>query len=266
MIEIFKKTRLARLVRLAVGAHEIPFWQLVMLNYAKRYTKHTISFGGKPLRITDACSFIGIYRSIFIKRCFHFQCAELNPHIIDAGCNIGLATIYLSSLYPNARFTLIEPDPDVFACLKYNIESQDIKKAILVNAAISNTDGQLEFRSEGGASGRLVANGKGNRTVRAIRLSSVLNHPVEFLKMDIEGAELDVLEESQTKLMNVKRMFIEYHSFNDRPQKLSEILRILSEAGFRYQIHEDFTSRNPFKHIEDNDGMDLQLNIFAIRS
>ena len=82
--------------------------------------------------------------------------------------------------------------------------------------------------------------------------------------MDIEGAETDVLL-SSNKLDQVNQMFIEYHSFYDSDQKLSQLLEILSQNHFRYYIQKIFCPSKPFQKIDCINGMDLQLNIFAIR-
>ena len=60
-------------------------------------------------------------------------------------------------------------------------------------------------------------------------------------------------------------MFIEYHSFKYKPQELSELLSILEKAGFRYYIDKIFGPNKPFLEITDNQSMDLQLAISAMR-
>jgi len=88
---------------------------------------------------------------------------------------------------------------------------------------------------------------------------------VDFLKIDIEGAELDEISGSK-KLNRVNQMFIEYHSFIDAPQELSRLLSILENSGFRYYIDKVYSPINPYFQITSNQGMDLQLRIFATRS
>jgi hypothetical protein len=89
---------------------------------------------------------------------------------------------------------------------------------------------------------------------------------VDLLKIDIEGAEVVVLENIQKHLPKVKRMFIEFHSFNKQPQELNKLLAILSESQFRYYIeHVGVRSNNPFVKRSIYANMDNQLNIFAYR-
>ena len=78
-------------------------------------------------------------------------------------------------------------------------------------------------------------NPKNSYKVETIDLDELIDGEVDFLKMDIEGAETGVLCGSQ-KLDKVKQLFIEYHSFVDDKQKLSDLLSCLIKNGFRYFI------------------------------
>ena len=85
----------------------------------------------------------------------------------------------------------------------------------------------------------------------------------EILKPDYP--ETEVLKDCADKLVNVKYLFCEYHSHAAEKQSFDEILKVLSEAGFRYHIKEAYTSRFPFIERPLMLGMDLQLDVFAFR-
>ena len=129
-------------------------------------------------------------------------------------------------------------------------------------------NGTKSFVSEGGLSGRIAENDSKNEnlvSLETIRLKDLLNRKIEFLKIDIEGAEFEVLVDCKNELKNVEHIFIEYHSEQNKTQTLNEILEILSNAGFRYHIHEAFSSPQPFIEIKTMLNMDLQLNIYGYR-
>jgi len=88
-----------------------------------------------------------------------------------------------------------------------------------------------------------------------------------MLKIDIEGAEYEVLMDCRDSLLNVKNIFIEYHSFNISDQNLSEILQILQKNKFRYFIKSPNNKDAPLinKKSKFNPAMDLQLNIFGYK-
>ena len=74
------------------------------------------------------------------------------------------------------------------------------------------------------------------------------------------------MEDCVDKLHNVDKLFIEYHSFTNTKQELHKILEILVNAGFRYNIqHIGVFSVRPLITIKYYFGMDLQLNIFAVK-
>ena len=101
-----------------------------------------------------------------------------------------------------------------------------------------------------------------------IRLKELLEKETEIdlLKIDIEGAEVEVLNDCVENFHRVKLLFVEYHSFTNEEQKLDDLLGVLKKAGFRYYINSiGGSSKNYFLNRADNNGFDLQLNIYACR-
>ena len=86
-----------------------------------------------------------------------------------------------------------------------------------------------------------------------------------MLKLDIEGAELEVLKDCDELLCNVNNLFVEYHSFINEPQSLDVLINILERQGFRIHIHNLMPNPQPFIKQSVYMDMDLQFNIFAYR-
>jgi hypothetical protein len=102
--------------------------------------------------------------------------------------------------------------------------------------------------------------------VRTARLRNYLTTPIDFLKLDIEGVEYEVLKDCKDLLPNVKNLFIEYHVMAEEEQKLDEILSWVSAAGFRYYIKEAWDNvTHPFMK-DYKDYYQMQLNIFCYRN
>ena len=101
--------------------------------------------------------------------------------------------------------------------------------------------------------------------IETIRLKDYLQEKVDFLKIDIEGPEFDIIKDCREDLKNVENIFVEYHSFAENPQMIGELLIYLKEAGFKLYIKEAWENmKNPF--IEKKGPyFDLQLNIFGYR-
>lgn len=83
-------------------------------------------------------------------------------------------------------------------------------------------------------------------------LSSYITRKIDLLKIDIEGVEGEVLKEIQPKLKLVDKLFIEYHSVDNK-------------EGYGVHIKEAFNARHPFINIPVVVGMDNQPEIYASR-
>ena len=101
-----------------------------------------------------------------------------------------------------------------------------------------------------------------------MRLRRYINDRVDLLKLDIEGAETDVLFDCADVLRLVKRIVIEYHSFAGEPQKLNRMLALLATAGYRVYIRSVGSGwpLQPFRQRPVDFGMDMQLYVYAFRT
>lgn len=230
------------------------------------YTATTTRFMGKDLELVDAVSFLGMCDEIYIRRNYEFKASRKNPLIIDCGANIGMSIIFFKLLYPESDVIAFEPDGNVFNALKNNIAAFDFKNVELHHKAVWSSETELQFLAEGSWSGRLLKpEDSGNIiTVKTARLKDYLNRKVDFLKIDVEGAETEIMRDCAAELKAVENLFLEYHSHSKEKQTLQEILSILQNAGFRYHIKEAAPRKKPFL-VRTTSGMDSQLDIFAYR-
>jgi FkbM family methyltransferase len=234
-----------------------------------RYIRSQTGLLEFPLWFNDSASFLFMYREIFEKEIYHFTTDSANPYIIDCGSNIGLTIIYFKKLYPHSEIVAFEPDHKAFATLQENIGLSGLGGITLHQKALWNSETILDFSPDGSDGGKIALNQERHnpQRIETVRLKEFLRgKPVDLLKMDIEGSEVAVINDCREELHNVKRVFIEYHSFTGQPQDLDNILRILKDAGFRYIItNPGLTSENPFDKVITDAGMDMQFNIYGIR-
>ena len=202
-----------------------------------RFTETEIQFLDKKIHIVDIASFNFIKKEIFDQEIYKFKADRAEPYIIDCGANIGLSIMYFKQLYPKSEIVGFEPDGKVFRVLQKNIEAFNFSNVKLVEKACWNEETTLKFYSEGADGGRVAKDFDTEQIidVKTSRLFNYLNRKVDFLKMDIEGAEATVLEDCSALLPNVDKIFMEYHSFVGKEQMLPEILAILKAADFRLQ-------------------------------
>jgi len=246
----------------------VPANEVSRLKNLPRRKPGQTKFRGNEVKFADSTTFLQGIREIFGKDIYFFG-EQSAPLIIDCGANIGHSVLYFKERYPNARVEAYEPDPSIFEMLSFNVDSFGLDGVSLHNSAVWKEEGVVEFQREGGFSGRIPMQGDTEQLIEvdAVPLETILeNRHVDFLKLDIEGAEHDVLTSCTDSLHNVDYLFVEYHSHEDTRQGLHEILEIMCENGFRYHVHEAYTRAQPYIDTETMLGMDLQLNIFGIQS
>lgn len=208
------------------------------------------------VRITDGQNYYMQYKDEIINGIYRFDAQRPDPLIIDGGSNMGMSILHFKHTYPQARIVGFEPDHSLFRLLSENMTNNKIDDVRLVNAGLAAEDGESGFTPDGQAGGHLSSSGQVR--VKMERLSKYLGEPVDFLKLNIEGAELDVLTEAATAgcLRNVRELVLEYHGWAKQKQKLGDILNLLDDQGYRYLIH-DFdaetcsASKPPF-HLSAN--------------
>ena len=231
-----------------------------------RFTPGVIRLFGKPFRFHDNESFLATYHEIFEKQIYCFQPQPNKKIIIDCGANIGLSVLYFSLHYPDHTILAFEPDTNVFGYLQQNVRTFGLNNVQLFEQAVWKEATVLTFYSDGGLGGRVdhAYEAVVPRSVQAVRLRDLLNPQVDFLKLDIEGAEYPVLTDCREALSGIGHLFFEYHGFEDGPQRLHELLNMLHQNGFHYYIKESSTREKPFV----DKGLicelyDMAINIFA---
>jgi FkbM family methyltransferase len=170
-----------------------------------------------------------VYDSIFLER--------TDMVVIDAGSNIGLATQYF---YDHSKKIIsIEPSSEHFEALKKNKEVNKWTKVKLYNKALANHDGSANLNiNTGNRTANSLTNeyGHGQEKVETITIETLFKEnkldEVDFLKMDIEGAEDQVLESPGFAKVapKIKAMIVEYH--NGGWERLHELV---TNMGFQSQ-------------------------------
>ena len=222
-----------------------------------------------PVEFIDAASFLSMWREIFGRGLYNFQTESSSPRIIDGGANIGLASLFWKSKFPEARITAFEPDPKICEVLSRNLKAGSATDVEVQPYALWNANTTLSFSPDNADGGHIeMAGSTGDGSpyhVEAKRLAPYLEGEVDFLKLDIEGAEMVVLRDCAASLVQVKQIFIEYHGFPNRPQELPEMLLLLQNAGFRLHVQSEFHAEQPFCSRSLSVGMDNRINVFGWR-
>lgn len=209
---------------------------------------------GRRVSFFDWYWLVEMYEEIFLRSQYRFVPRGHRPLVLDVGSNIGLSILYFKWLCPDARIVGFEPDPRTFAVLATNIRENRLQDVEIVNAAVYDGAESIVLHGDPATPGSPQASTLGGRisgvekTVVAGRLSERLTESVDYLKLDVEGAELVVLSELEEsgKLPLVDRMTVEYHHHVEGGEdRLSELLSVLERNAFGYQLDARLSAHAP---------------------
>lgn len=207
-------------------------------------------------------------KEIFVENIYQ-QKLPADAYILDCGANIGMSVIYLKNQFPEARIIAFEPDETNFNLLTKNIHSFGFSNVELRKEAVWNEQTTLLFSNES-SMGSKVEKSANEKTIKvsATRLRDFIDRKVDFLKIDIEGAENVVLEDIADRLHFVNNMFLEYHGTFSQNGELTRMIEIITKAGLNYYIKEAASIyQTPFDRMKNpNTNYDVQLNIFCFRT
>lgn len=186
-----------------------------------------------------------LLHEIFVNAGYFFSAATPSPRIIDCGANIGMATLFFKALYPGASITAVEAAPATFERLKQNVTSNHLLDVTLINAAIAEREGSIAMQNQNSEPGSLIAStGEAigaMRSVPAITLSSLLERPADFVKLDIEGGEYAVVRElvASGRVRHVAQIVLEFHDADVRAAELRAMIDALAAAGMQIDRRDD---------------------------
>jgi FkbM family methyltransferase len=155
---------------------------------------------------------------------------------LDIGANVGTYTV-LASGVRGAKTLAFEPDPITLSHLRRNIEINGLIERVQVyDCALGATSGEVAFTVGLDTVNRIATRSdKRTRTVRMEKLDEIVSgfQPI-MLKVDVEGAELEVLLGASHVLANPSLKIIELETV------VTETARILARSGFEGACYDPF--------------------------
>jgi len=214
-----------------------------------RYRPGFVTAGNWQLHYPDAASLLSAFDVVVVKRWNDFLCDQKAPVILDGGANIGISAIHYKQLFPDAVITSFEPDPRACDLLRRNFAANNIRDVEIVEKALWTSNGRTNFFSEGADANRIVGEHDvieqltsltttaKHCDVETVRLADHLaSTRFDLLKLDIEGAEADVIFDCGDTLRNVNNLVIEFHLTNSRPHGLACTLQTLADQEFHVSV------------------------------
>ena len=188
---------------------------VVKLGLRKSHLKH-------PIQLRIPSSDVPTYRQVFIDQEYAFHTETAPEAIIDAGANIGLASVYFANKYPDARIIAIEPEQSNFDLLKEN--TAPYPNITAVQAALWNRNEEINLIDPGLGKWGFMTDGKQPpgqspdnvcHAVKAFTVDRIIEDydlkRVNILKVDIEGAEKEVFSDTSAWIDSVDSIIVELH-------------------------------------------------------
>jgi FkbM family methyltransferase len=177
----------------------------------------------------------------FVQRKFDFLDIKKGGLVVDVGANFGLFSRYC--LERGAGEVLaVEPNSEAFLYLQKNIKQEEGRMLCKV---IHNHDGEIEFhesenslvsglykdRNDMAAHGNLTT-----KKIECLTLDSLLKdeEEIDLLKMDVEGAEYEILEACSDETLNkCSKVYLEFHDGINNRGRLEKIKQKFLDLGFK---------------------------------
>ena len=160
-----------------------------------------------------------VLRQVLLEKHYDMALPITPKVIVDAGANIGLSAVFFANRYPEAAIIAIEPEATNFQLLQKNVAPYP--QIITLQAALWKEKGQISLVDPHyGHHGfqimeAPVNGGEEAGLVQAITMEDVFlragSDTVDFLKIDIEGAEREVFENSAKWMDKVGLIMAELH-------------------------------------------------------
>ncbi|HRP01542.1 MAG TPA: FkbM family methyltransferase [Candidatus Kapabacteria bacterium] len=214
------------------------------INFTERYKYGQKSKMDKILNVEKYYFIYDLMHEIYVKNdYFKFFNIKTDDVVLDAGANIGLFTVLAGKKLNNTGMVIaVEPDDNNFEMLQANIELNNLKNISPYKKGLWSKNTNLEF---------LIGNRPGEHSlidneqssgkkvvIECVSLDSLLDTfaipNFDFIKMDIEGAEIEVVLNSIKVLENTKTKWVieALHSVDGVPA-FKKIIPFLQKNNFK---------------------------------
>jgi FkbM family methyltransferase len=189
-------------------------------SYMFNQSKLKFLAGTRPVRRLNKFLKNEVNRNDILQINFFEKNFSQNDILYDIGAHHGHYSIFAATkcLNQNQIFSF-EPDSSALRIFKRNIELNNFgNKIIVLEYAISNTDGEIYFDFRNGNANSKISSSKTSNTIKvqSKKLDSLINDlpSPTYVKIDVEGAEFEVLKGATTLLEDKTVTFIcELHPF-----------------------------------------------------
>ena len=194
-----------------------------------------------PVLFRPGTSDLYVLREVLIDKVYDVVEPSDPSWILDCGANVGYASLFFLSRFPNCKVLAIEPEPGNFDLLSANLKPyQD--RATALRAGVWSHDATVrisENRYRDGAAWSTQieeCHSEEPQGISAISIETLISQfnieRISLLKMDIEGAEAVVFADCHTWLRQIDNIIIELHNDSMFGNATDVFFRAIEGQGF----------------------------------
>lgn len=191
------------------------FWQLLTGKRKSEFVINDKNFRNK-LFLRSHQSDPYIFEQVFIEQQYRFPERFTQPvqWIIDAGANIGMATLFFANKYPAAKIIAIEPDINNFTLLQRN--TSGYPQVTCLHSALWDKEETLEIGNKTQLSaGYMVEPSASAAGIPGLTINGIMKKygikNCSIVKIDIEGAEKEVFSSATEWIAHSDCIIVELH-------------------------------------------------------
>ena len=189
-----------------------------------------------------------VVKEVFLKEIYnqHGISIEAGDTVLDIGGHIGVFNVYASQKAKKGKVYSFEPFSENFERLEMHAKINQLTNVSCINKGVSSVSGKQILNlspdnNTGGHSLHLKTETDKKVEIDTITLADFYEQEgitkVDFLKLDCEGAEFDIVKGNLDKIKEIERIILECHPYGDNT--VDEMIELLEEIGFDVKSEKD---------------------------
>jgi FkbM family methyltransferase len=206
---------------------------------------HTVRETGQRLYYTSLAEDFGATRDYM-----RYLMPREGEIVLDVGAYCGLSVLtFARAVGPSGKVIAFEPDPRNFEALKTNVAESGTQNVVIENKAMSGSAGQLLFSSEGNMGSAIVAKETERGKVIEVECTTLRDVVARYqltkvgvVKLDIEGAEYGVIENSADVIRDIGARWaveLHYNPVTGLPVDVDKVRRVFDQLGYLTFLQRD---------------------------
>jgi FkbM family methyltransferase len=191
-----------------------------------------------PILLRAGTTDAAIFNSIFAGRQYALALSKTPRLVVDCGGYTGLAAVWFTNMYPDAKIVSVEPQSENYRMLVRN--TAKYPNISTLHGAVWSFDTTLEVVDVGlghcGFETRAFESSTETETTPAYSIETLMRQfsveTIDLLKLDIEGAEYELLDGNPRWLSDVNVLVVEFH--DDKKPRARARFEQIASSHFSY--------------------------------